>query len=89
MIRTDIDAVITKLGYGYKIALAKQNNELLLEMGYEVLTHLLESVDDEDFIYTVEQLIIRCPELITTLHGVISETYPQYKDHIEKLIVLV
>lgn len=94
MNREDTDKVVTKLCAGYKIATIRQSDELL-NMGGTVLVALLNTVyndpdrdGDGEFLRVLEELLVKCPDIRTRLHGVISETYPQYKDHIKKLIVL-
>lgn len=66
-------------------------NERLKDIGIDLLIKLLDVTsnnNEEDFKYILDQIIIKSPELTGPLVKIVNETYPQFKERIEKLIIL-
>lgn len=91
MDRAKIDDILNKMARGIRMAIYNKN-DLLIDMGRDILGKLLEATidndTDEDMKYLIGQIIIKCPDLTKPLSEIINATYPQFKEYTEKLLVL-
>lgn len=89
-----IDSLINRLSQGMTIILAIQKpKENLIAMGNEILKGIISQAadenDDELFVYTIEQLLIKVPSRAKEVLEIVSEKYPKHKEFVDKLIILV
>lgn len=87
-----IDRIVLKLSAGYKLATSNHvlKNELIFMMGKDIVNGLLVIAKEDDALmkYALQQLIVKTPEIIKDVSDIVKELYPNYKDFIDKMIIL-